>query len=179
MKFLLAIILPLLLCQNLYGQSDTDFKKVIEDCIRRKQDTGKVVYIDTASLIDPVIKLVLKRKKIRGMINDSARSNIFLTRPERKFIVQKSLSKEKAVWRDSLFNQARKTSENYSIYESRRNYKIKYFAFSKPIFIRNNSICLFQLIYMFSAEGGYKQLYFYKKENDIWEKWIMIPLGAW
>jgi hypothetical protein len=179
MKFLLPALLLMLLCQNLYGQTDADFRKIIEDCIRAKQDTGNVVYLDTASLIDPAIKRVLNKKKIEGMISDAAWGEIFLSKSEIKFIVRKSQNREKIIWPDSLFNKARKISYFDSIYQTRGNYKIKLFAFSQPVFIRNNSICVFQLIFMYGYSAGYKQLYFYRKENEIWKKWLLIDLGAW
>lgn len=179
MKFLIPTILLLLLCQNLNGQTDKDFKKIIEDCIRAKQDTGIIVYHDTALIFNPVIKRVLKKRVVSGVINDTIGSNIVLSKSERKIIIRESQSREKTVWPDSLFNLARKTSEGYSIYQSRRDYKIKVFDFSKPIFIRGNSVCVFQLIFMYGHSAGYNLLYFYKKENEIWRQWLMIVLGAW
>ena len=179
MKALSIYLISLFIFQVLYGQSNTDFKQIIEDAIRKRQDTGDVIYIDTALFFDPVIKNIFKKRSIWTVVNDSKRAKIILSKRERQSIVGQSKNNEYLIWPDSLFNRGRRVSYFDSIYITRGGYQIKYFAFSRPIFIKDNTVSLFEFVYMYGSSAGYKEIWFYRKGNKYWKRWVIITLGAW
>lgn len=52
-----------------------------------------------------------------------------------------------------------------------------YYSFSKPIFIRNDTICIFDYGYGCGSTCGDGSLAVYRKVNGTWQKWIL--LSAW
>ncbi len=102
------------------------------------------------------------------------------------------------VWRDSLINNSRvividssraffrnyydslpkneKYNPNKIVIHCYKDTSL--FSFSKPIYIRNQTICLIYFRKLNQIYKGNEELNFYKKERNIWYKWITLHSGT-
>lgn len=55
-----------------------------------------------------------------------------------------------------------------------KKYSTGYYSFSKPIFLRDNSICIFYIGYSCGEFCHEADLSVYKTENGKWKKWIVL-----
>jgi hypothetical protein len=198
MKFLLIAFL--LAVQTSYSQVEPSAISFIENLIRKDQPAGQIFYTDK---INPTyllkIKTHLSKKYISGENNETKQNTIVLTRQEKKYLWEQFESFNKPYWTENLFSNSRlvkadslmafirKANSDYSEslnnpnnsgYDKAnmmKNYqRPNVFQFSKPVYLRNNSICLIFLSYSCGDPCGRDELCFYKKEKDNWTKWIVV-----
>ena len=82
------------------------------------------------------------------------------------------LKGSKVIPQDTIESDFKDRTRGWSYYYKRGINKI--YAFSKPIFFRNNTLCLFYTEYgcgYLCAEGNAA---IYRKKNGKWEKWLVI-----
>lgn len=70
--------------------------------------------------------------------------------------------------------RAAKLNQQYYTYA----YMTFIFYFPKPIYIRDNTICLISYTAMCGELCGFNETSFYKKENNEWKRWIVISSGV-
>lgn len=127
--------------------------------------------------------IILTKKEIR-IIRKELRSNKSFTWPD------KLLANSKSVQSDSLISFVEKLNKNitdslislneidewYNYYKNNLLYQS--FSFSKPIYLRQHSVFL-MFFSWYSPSGGSHELAFYKRENELWRKWIVFDSGWW
>ena len=84
---------------------------------------------------------------------------------------------EKFVWKDSLFKNSNRIKEDSASSHFRKNNNLVY-IFSKPLYIRDNSIALTSFVVMCGNNCGQNEVAFYKKEKGKWIKWVVISQGT-
>lgn len=113
--------------------------------------------------------------------------SICLTKEERKILI--SAFGASCTWDTDLFpNSISVENEDegfniISMLKSGNNQKpdtghFYVFLFSKPIYIRNNSVCLIAMSAICGGTCGITDISFYKKVNEKWEKWINVGGGV-
>jgi hypothetical protein len=132
-------------------------------------------YIREGDVIDPITGIV-----------DSVGKNLdslILTETEVNYLIQ--VISEPINWEENLFNNSIAVNDQSEAWEKyveiRKNVKSKkalyYFSFTKPIFIRNKTICLLAIAAICGGECGITNFSFYRKVNGKWGKWIRISGG--
>ncbi len=127
---------------------------------------------------------------------------INLTDSERAYLLHQIYNAENFKWPDSLFyNSKRIPSKDlfrYSAIKQRDIYikineaieendwdtydKLQHvyfwdYEFSKPVYIRNGTVCLLYYAKLCCGNGGSDGLFFFKKINGQWKKWIILRQG--
>lgn len=117
------------------------------------------------------------------------------TKKEKKYIIKqlKIQTRKREIWPDNLFQDSkgfytdtlsynfRYNGHNHELFYRKDtlglNYKsILYYEFCDPIFLRNNTICLFYFIYFgYSTTGDFS---IYKLTNGKWSKWYSIQRSS-
>jgi hypothetical protein len=170
-----TLTIYLLSANSLYGQVDSLTINFLNDILTRDTVTGLIVYtqLEGPSYLGPNVEL--KRKAGRAGNN---KGQISLTNKEYKFIKRQWKSYKGFIWPDSLLNNSLRIEQdsvyNYLSADKKRNV----YQFSKPIFIRNNSIALIHLTTLCCGQiYGSDHLVYFRKDNYGWKKWIFIREG--
>jgi hypothetical protein len=96
-----------------------------------------------------------------------------------------SLNKEKSYYKERDLILKAKDTLKYRSFINKKPYPgvVTYVAFfSKPIYFRDNTLCLFyysDLCNFHNGLGGCEEVFIYKKTQDGWKKQIAIPIGCY
>lgn len=161
-----------------------------------------IAYIDSAL---PYNSTLFFEKLNQDTITNYNNSNfIILSEQEKELLRVESQKNNQSCWDPNLFTNSIlvKKDSMWSFLEAKRiqliglqkqNYANQdtalknlafdrsqwLFAFSKPIFLRDDTICLVNFIALIGKIDGDQQLAFYRKENGQWKCWIIINSGSW
>lgn len=169
----------------------------------KKTKNDRLTYIDE-SVGWTRIRELLRKNIFKGNTKLTEHNLIRLSKKERKYLFQQIEAYKDFKWNENLFPNSIKIKkdsmwsyiswETNILREKQKNAILskdtialkeikkelpRVYGFSKPIFIRNNSICL---LYHFSMCGnpcGHYEINFYKKENGKWIKWIEMARGEY
>jgi hypothetical protein len=100
--------------------------------------------------------------------------SIILSKEEKLFLEKQIASQEGKIWDDNLLDKSKLTERDtinrkYTYSRRPKDYKpITIYSFSKPIFIKNDSICFFYYQEVTAGFGG-GQLCLYKKYDGKWK----------
>lgn len=181
------------------AQVDSSFVTFIEKQVRGYQRTRTIHCADR--LTKEEIKLCIKassKEKIVSSFRTPTIDSILLTKKER-IKVRKGLRSQQAfIWPDSLFEDSKRIHHdsllkyvntlNRHVFDSLKSDSAKLtqyfkgyftyysFLFSKPIYLRNNSIFLIQFVWL-TGTGGFHEMAFYRKTENSWKKWIVFNHG--
>jgi hypothetical protein len=186
MKILLLILISLLGTVS-YPQ-DLPFS-IIENTIRRWQDTGMIIYVRNELPFSKDAKTILLTQRLRGT-DTEPNNNVFrLNRNDKKLIRKQIESQKVGIWPDSLFANSKGIYSDslYNILRGKdkgwqyflQHFGPKYFEFSIPILLRNNAIAIFTIIDMSGPSSGIYLMYVYKKAGNQWKKFVVQGIGAW
>lgn len=186
-----------------FSLSDRDKESVsiIEQWIRTIQPTGSIVYanrLDKGS-IGQIKDKISNRRKITGITKETKSVSIKLTKQEQRYILNQIETLYTFTWKDGLFENSQyldSDSVMNHLQKKRKAFAEKYkaasdnaktelikelnrnvFYFSKPIFIRKNTICLLYNMYLCGYDCGQTELCFYKLVDGSWEKHIIVISG--
>jgi len=149
MKYLVFFLVIVIFINSVKAQNEKASYNFIRKVVTAQNDE-KILYCDS---ISPYAIAEIKRA-----LFDSGTSNKFvLTTNEKKYVRAELNKMRKYVWRDSLFQNSiliKKDSINYAFGKSnsanmdgwdyfKRHFGQGYYDFSKPIFIRNGTMCIF------------------------------------
>jgi hypothetical protein len=149
MKYLICFLLVALFTNSVNAQNDQASNNFIRKVIIPRNDE-KIIYCDSVNsyAIDEIK---------RALFNAKYKTGFVLSKKE-KVHVRSELKKMKGyVWQDSLMQNCtliKKDSINYAFGKSNKSlidgwgyfhdhFGEGYYDFSKPIFIRNNTVCIF------------------------------------
>jgi hypothetical protein len=187
-----------------FGQLDSLSKNVLKILLRQQHPTGILYYTDKLEKeVITRIKTAVKNQNYFASHRETENDTIFLSAAEKKFINSEINKWSKVVWDDSLVKKStrisvdsmwpriqRKNRETLEAYykdtsEAGRAQFIdklvknsNTFQFSPIIFLRNKSIFL---TYIFRGCGGLcgeYSLAFYKLQNGVYKKWILVMGGV-
>ena len=203
MKTLLLIIFFFSVAPNAYSQVDSFSKKNLEAIIRNINAKGTIVYTNRVdkAVLSKHFKY-LRKTRINGISSDTKHNYIRLKKEERIYLLTQLQKCIHPYWKDSLFSNSKlidldsassfsekKHKEIYDFVNSKSKDSLKYlypglnweatvFSFSDIIYIRNKTIFLNYCMW-YDGHGGAEDLYFYRKVNGIWQKWILVSAGDW
>jgi hypothetical protein len=129
-------------------------------------------------------------------------NSINLTKVERRYLVSQFKKSASAILRDNLFPDSKRIpldsvenrqheilakikklhdsindKDSLIAFTNKYKYCKAIFTFTMPIYIRSNSI--FLQYFSWYDGGGAESLYFCRKENNEWKKWIIVSAGDW
>ncbi|HIA11202.1 MAG TPA: hypothetical protein EYN69_03905 [Flavobacteriales bacterium] len=176
-----------------FGQSNTEDTILLRDLYKRITPNN-LTYIRESAGRESMKKRLLD-KSYRKFI-DSTWENLQLTDQEYEYLLDQIELNKDFVWKDSLLansqyipkdsiwtylhNERRKWYEIYKQNPATENLKRErpwVFQFSRPIYLRDNQLCLLYYVALCGKVSGHYQIAFYKKEEDAWIEWIVIGGG--
>jgi hypothetical protein len=146
--------------------------------IVKPPDKGEVLLYSNSlsSEFSQYCKRKLNRRSYIFFEDGDAGDTLVLTKKEKDYIIRKLDSVQNYSWKEEVFPNSKIVVQDTLWDYLLKNHKAVVHQFSKPIFIRDNSICL--IYYMiFKGAGGPSYFGFYKKKNGIWEEWISVSSG--
>jgi methyltransferase-like protein len=161
---------------------------------------SQIVYVDLVDKSNYLINQLKSNFKTKKIVDQKTNAEILLTKKEKKFLIYES--KKQVIWPENLFisslrissdsiwaflnneKQKQKIAHDEALkvndadkLQSLNKKKVWVFRFNKPIYIRNNTICLVTYQAFCSKDCGRSESVFYKKENNDWIKWITVLSG--
>jgi hypothetical protein len=205
MKMLISFFLLILSCATVPAQDKQnvpDSPAIIYKQIRRITPSATIYYADRigAGVLQKHI-IALNHSTVKTILKPYS-NYIKLTKAERHYLVTQLKESIKSSWPDNLFpGSKRMPADSFLVHMDKINTETigfikaiedkdsltKYsnafrgysavFTFTKPIYIRNHTI--FLQYFNWYDGGGAESLYFYRKENNEWKKWILVSAGDW
>ena len=183
-----------------YGQVSQDDTTILLKAFRQVTWQQPIIYVDIVNANSSVPER-LREVFQKGTITDKRKGNfITLTKTEQDYLL--SQLGQQTVWSDNLFSNSKRIDtdsmwtylrqmnaqrtlsinqaalKNDTVLIKKLKYDYPYvFTFAKPIYIRNNTVCLIAFGAMCGGECGQTETSFYKKENNEWTKWIIVSAG--
>ena len=183
-----------------YGQVSQDDTTILLKAFRNVTIQRQIVYVDTVNKNSSVPE-GLEEIFQKGTVTDLRQVNsIILTKKEQNYLL--SQLRQQVVWSANLFpnskridtdsiwtflrqmNAQRALSLKHAVLQKDtvtiKNLRYDYpyvFTFTKPIYIRDNTVCLITFFAMCGRDCGQKETSFYKKENNKWIKWVIVSAG--
>lgn len=185
-----------------YGQLSTVDTSILFKAFRQVSSQEQIVYIDTVNenaSVPTRLKDIFQKGKVTDLWSGNS---ITLKKSEQEYLL--SQLGQRIVWNDNLFSnskrigldsmwtflkkkhterisafkQATMNKDTLTINELRKlkNYPFV-FTFAKPIYIRDNTVCLISFGAMCGRDCGQTETSFYKKVNKEWTKWIVVTAG--
>jgi hypothetical protein len=185
-KAIFIAILNIIPTYELYCQDSTIY--IIADAVRSVQKKGYVIYVkpklsfskDQLSFYEanPLLEdEQFRSHKLRLSKEDLYRIEKFRYRANKNNWKDNLFDSSICLTEDSLFRIIHNPKQGWNYFHN--NLGSRFFEFSKPVFLSNNTFAVFRLIYMIDSSSGYDLLFVYKKINNKWEKWILRHIGAW
>lgn len=197
--FLLTSV-QLIWVHSTYGQDIQNDTTILLNAFKKISSKEQIVYVDTVnpnSSGSDRLKELIKGGTFTDKRNDK---RIILNSTEQDYLLVE-LAKQ-VVWSDTLFaNSKRIDADSMWTYLKQENKKLSdlrnqaalkmdtttykklqyehqyVFTFAKPIYIRNNTVCLINIKAICGSTCGQEETSFYKKENKKWIKWIEVSHG--
>ncbi len=197
-------LLPLLLITStLQAQPKPNDTLVLLTAIHDITSKQPIVYVDSVNTKGDFPEH-LKKRILEGTITSQRKTkpepSITLSKKEQNFILSElakpvvwpkelfangKLMNAKTMWahldeerakRFTLMNQATLNKDTLEAKRLSREYSYV-FVFTKPIYIRNNTVCLVTMAALCGNPCGFTETSFYKREKDSWVKWIGVAQG--
>lgn len=118
-----------------------------------------------------------------AMMNDP-NDRLVLTQQEHHYIKNELSQQANLVWHSHLFEQGKVLTKATvdSIYNDpargrsyfEQQYGSNLYSFSKPIFLRDYSLCIFYSGYSCGSRCGEGKLVVFKKEHETWLSWLEL-----
>ena len=170
-------LLTFLFC---FSQSDSTTLNFLNDVVKRNSDSSLIYYTDKvdAGMYSYMIEKKLVKRRIKD-ISSTNKANLTLTNFEITQLKQNLANYKFHQWPEKLFTNSKRISSDSTLSFLSNNKNNDLYLFSKPAFIRNNTIGLFYVVRLCCGGiNGPVDLSFYRRENGKWQRWITIGGGA-
>lgn len=180
-----------------YAQVSQDDTTILLKAFRQIIKQDQIVYVDTVNALNGSPDRLLKAIQ-NGKIIDKRNGNaLTLSKAEKAYIL--SQLRQQTVWSDNLFPNSKhivadsvwsylrqmNTQRAFMLDQAAlqkdtmtiKNLRYKYpyvFTFAKPIYLRDNTVCLIAFWATCGSQCGQTETSFYKKANNKWTKWIIV-----
>lgn len=182
MKYCILIVLLFGILNAAYSQNHTYEKKFIRSFYK---DKGSIVYADALSKgILQEIKKALSTDTIRGFDEKNFMHDLIISRKERSQLNSQMNKLEDSVWINNVLDNSKMVDRHkidhilkdraYGWSNFNKEYGLGFHSFSKPIFIRNYTICIFYNDFSCPQTCGSGELAVYKKIHGNWKKWLIL-----
>jgi len=193
MKYIFIILLLGLSFNIVNAQNDAQSQKFIREVIPgfiKDNETKDVIYSDGLWDITDIKKKLdvdTLQSRIWRATDSNPDARIIFTKAERVFIkseldkmatfrwTEGLLANAKMIKQDTVFSVFNDRSKGWSYFYN--HFGFGYYSFSKPIFIRNNSICFFYRDHSACDLCGSGELAAYVLKKGKWVK--LMTLYAW
>ncbi|MBL0140136.1 MAG: hypothetical protein IPP86_16680 [Bacteroidetes bacterium] len=198
--FLICLSIQVSSVCETYGQFNQNDTTILLKAFRQITSQRQIVYVDTVGPNSYVQEKLQEAFKKDTIIDKRRGNSITLTESEMNHIISQ-LGKE-TIWYDNLFfnckridsdsllsvakqmyaervqslNEAILKKDTARIKDLKQNYSYV-FEFTKPIYIRDNTICLISFNAMCGLDCGQSETSFYKKDEGEWTKWVLVSSG--
>ncbi len=181
---------------NIYEKTglEANSKTFVYKVIKQQPGSDTITYTDRIKPIAmPSLEKILQKDRIPCYDIAGHRKTVFVpSATERKQILNATKDITKISWEDSLFSNSREISvDSMWSYISNRQKALSFssnstnninnivsycsiFQFSKPIFMRNNTIAIFYFMRLCGSSCGVEDLSIYKFQNGTYERWLVI-----
>jgi hypothetical protein len=99
---------------------------------------------------------------------NKSKDYLIISKSERLYINNQLNEMSGKIWTENLF----KNSQMLDNYQKKN--KTGFYSFSKPIFLRHNTYCIFSLYYYCGKLCAHGETSIYIKRNGAWSKWLLI-----
>ncbi|RYY07184.1 MAG: hypothetical protein EOP43_04020 [Sphingobacteriaceae bacterium] len=123
------------------------------------------------------IKEVLSKDTIYSSFSQGQQKSdkqLILTELEKKVINKEIDSQIDFKWEANLFEGSKMIEKDRTTFADVMKMNTSIYSFSKPIFIRNDSICIVYNQYTCGIECGQGTINIYRKVNNKWMEWIFL-----
>lgn len=197
------ISLQTVICNKTYGQVGREDTTILLKVFREVSIQELLVYVDKVNMQKSIpirLKEFIQSGKLSNIRKNKSGTLSALTKAEKKYLLTNI--KRKTNWPDNLFanskrinadslwtflnqeninritniNKAALNQDSLAYKKATRQFPFV-FVFTKPVYIRNNTICLISFAAMCGRDCGRDEISFYKKENNVWTKWIVVSAG--
>jgi hypothetical protein len=178
MKFNLSIIL-LCFFSNVYAQVDSATYQLLNAVVYRDRKTDSLFY--TGKMDEGMFDRKFCPGKFTRNPEDYDNNFIRLTAREHRYIKRQWMLLKDNEWPTDLFaNSWRIKMDSSLAYFLSQNRSRVVYLFSKPIFIRNNTVALvYNIRLCCGGIYGPYELVYYRREGDTWKKWVFVREGAY
>jgi len=183
MNYLLSFLLICLLIPNARGQDQASIT-FLRDFLGR---SSKIVYMNKVeeSEIRHMQEAVTPDtlRDVWGVYGFNPNDRLVLTQQERSYIQNEIKLQSDVTWTSQLFENGKVLTQATldSLYRGsadswtyfKEHYGSSLYRFSKPIFIRKNSLCLFYYSYICGNRCGAGKLRIFRKAGATWVPWLV------
>jgi hypothetical protein len=204
-KVFLQILLLIFTYTSIYSQSMEEDRAVIKVALGGRGQSMNVYTSQIDAYIWNSMSLEMQKQSFTGKSKRFGKRSITLTKEEQTFILTEIKEDKDYTWCDTLFPglkaidldsllpylKAKKemrrmnTDNAFSSRDTSLARKLNethdwVFTFSKPIYLRNGTLCLLHIKNRCNLSGGDQDLSFYRKDkNGTWVWWLYVSAGAW
>jgi hypothetical protein len=204
MKYIL-IIAFFILTAFTFGQVPPNDTIVIKDIFWRTTYNEPIVYTDKVENgVWDKLKKDLEKKNIIGSTSSNQNDSLKLTDKEQEYLIAQIEKNKAFIWPDGLFKNSKRIEldsmwsflkKERARYSELRNKAAKskdtlminqlknklpwVYTFTKPIYLRDNTICVLYFRKLCGQVEGSQDACICKKKNGKWEGWIFLSGGDW
>ena len=158
---------------------------MLEDAVRSLQDSGTIIYVDSAFNFSGLIKNIAKNGVLVGKL-ENTKATLSLTKAEVLFLDKEFHKYPPFVWSSGMFKNSQIVT-----YDSASSVRLKmmkeqnkmsykaFFHFSRIVYFRNSSFAVFRLSELYGISAGNDYLFFYQRRNGEWRQYMKMSVGAW
>lgn len=200
---ILYFVLFLVTIQAIGQEINQEIKPIFIEIIKNNQPHGKVIYVRNIKGGNlSLSELVKERFEKRKVIDRNTFKPIELTAQEINYLYEQL--KDSIIWPENLFDnsisssndsllneqfnsekekrnlawQQAKLNKDSSILKDLTSLRQYIFYFGKPIFLRENTVCLISYAAICGGECGLSATYLYRKEKNVWKQCAIVHGGV-
>lgn len=199
---ILFFVLFLITHQTIGQEINQEIKPIFIEIIKSNQPHGKVIYARNVRGNLSLSKFVKEKFEERKVIDRNTFKPVELTAQEINYLYEQL--KDSIIWPENLFENAISSdndsllNEQFNSEKEKRNLAWQQaklnkdssilkdytflrqftFYFGKPIFLRENTVCLISYAAICGGTCGLSATYLYRKEKNVWKQWALVRGGV-
>jgi hypothetical protein len=174
------VILFLTISSFSFGQADTATQRFLDDIIKLDGEAAVIYYTDQvgAGIYDHMLKKNFLKKHVKGA-SSADKGELTLSSEEVNQLNLSLTASRLHKWPAGLFERSVRIAGDslFSFVSADKSRKL--YIFSRPAFMRSNTIALCYVVRLCCGGiYGPQEYSFYRRTNGKWQKWIMVEGGA-